>query len=84
MKKSKAKTSQERAGQKQEVAKWWKNFKKTKSSVHRNRLLEHYLPIVKYTAERLHAKLPEEVDVEDLMSAGIFGLMDAVLGSEPG
>ncbi|QQE11212.1 FliA/WhiG family RNA polymerase sigma factor [Planctomycetota bacterium] len=44
----------------------------------RNELMEHYLPLVKYNAERIHAKLPDEVDVEDLMSAGIFGLMDAI------
>ena len=44
----------------------------------RNRLMEHYLPLVKYNAERVHTKLPQEVDVDDLMSAGIFGLMDAI------
>ena len=41
-------------------------------------LMERYLPLVRYNAERVHAKLPDEVDVEDLMSAGIFGLMDAI------
>ncbi|MBN1553230.1 MAG: FliA/WhiG family RNA polymerase sigma factor [Phycisphaerae bacterium] len=61
-----------------EVKHWWTEFKKTGSEEARNRLLEHYLPIVKYTAERLHTKLPDEVDVDDLISSGIFGLMDAV------
>src|SRR5206468_3334752 len=37
-----------------------------------------YLDIVRYTAERMHMRLPAEVDVEDLMSAGLFGLMDAI------
>ena len=41
-------------------------------------LIERYLDIVKYTAERMHMRLPAEVDVEDLMSAGLFGLMDAI------
>ncbi len=61
-----------------QVEKWWKAFRKNRSPQARNKLLEHYLPIVKYTAERLYAKLPEEVDVDDLISTGIFGLMDAI------
>ncbi|MCX5659566.1 MAG: FliA/WhiG family RNA polymerase sigma factor [Planctomycetota bacterium] len=56
----------------------WLEYKKESTEPLRNRLLEHYLPLVKYNAERIHTKLPDEVDVEDLMSAGIFGLMDAI------
>jgi RNA polymerase sigma factor for flagellar operon FliA len=56
----------------------WTEYKKTESEEIRNYLLTRYLPLVKYNAERIHAKLPGEVDIEDLMSAGIFGLMDAV------
>ncbi|MFP4145938.1 MAG: FliA/WhiG family RNA polymerase sigma factor [Phycisphaeraceae bacterium] len=56
----------------------WEEYKKTGEERLRNRLMEHYLPLVKYNAERVHTKLPDEVDVEDLMSAGIFGLMDAI------
>src|SRR5690606_20721810 len=56
----------------------WDDYKRTGDEVLRNRLMEHYLPLVKYNAERIHSKLPDEVDVEDLMSAGIFGLMDAI------
>ena len=33
--------------------------------------------IVRYLAERIHARLPNEVDVEDLVTAGCFGLMEA-------
>lgn len=56
----------------------WIDFKKTPSSDLKNDLLERYLPIVRYTADRLHMKLPQQVEVEDLYSAGIFGLMDAI------
>src|SRR5690606_1310372 len=35
-------------------------------------------PLVKYNAERIHTKLPDEVDLDDLKQAGIFGLMDAI------
>ena len=62
----------------EQVSQWWDSYKATGDDQSRNHLLEHYLPVVKYTADRLHAKLPDEVDVDDLMSAGIFGLMDAV------
>lgn len=44
----------------------------------RNFLMEKFLPLVRYNAERIYTRLPDEVDVEDLMSAGIFGLMDAI------
>jgi len=56
----------------------WVEYKKTGTEELRNVLMEHFLSLVKYNAERIHTKLPDEVDVEDLMSAGIFGLMDAI------
>ncbi|MCE5328326.1 MAG: FliA/WhiG family RNA polymerase sigma factor [Planctomycetaceae bacterium] len=63
---------------------WWKQFRKTADEESRNQLLEYYLPLVKYTAERVYTKLPEEVDVDDLISAGIFGLMDALTAFDEG
>jgi RNA polymerase sigma factor for flagellar operon FliA len=44
----------------------------------RNRLVEQYLPLVKYNGERIWARLPEGVELDDLVSAGVFGLMDAI------
>jgi RNA polymerase sigma factor for flagellar operon FliA len=61
----------------------WEDFFGDRSEENRNRLIEHYLPIVKYTAERIYMKLPEKVDVDDLISAGIFGLMDAIDAFDP-
>ena len=60
------------------IAEVWAEYKKTGSDNIRNFLIERYLDIVKYTAERMHMRLPSEVDVEDLRSAGLFGLMDAI------
>ena len=37
-----------------------------------------YLPLVKYNGERIWARLPEGVELDDLISAGVFGLMDAI------
>ncbi|MCD6365664.1 MAG: FliA/WhiG family RNA polymerase sigma factor, partial [Planctomycetes bacterium] len=60
------------------VALWWKAFKANEDEDTRNKLLEYYLPLVKAIAERLCSKLPHAVDVDDLVSFGISGLMDAV------
>ncbi len=65
------------------VDQWWERLHANGDEEARNCILENYLPIVKYTAERLHAKLPGEVDIDDLISAGIFGLMDAVKAFDP-
>jgi len=57
----------------------WKKFKKNQTDqALRNRLIERFLPLVRYNAERVWAKLPEGVDLNDLISAGVFGLMDAI------
>ena len=58
----------------------WRRYKQTNDVEVRNRLLEHYLPLVQAQARRLAARLPDVVDTEDLMSAGVFGLLDAIQG----
>jgi len=61
-----------------ELSRLWREFKKSGDRSLRNVLMEEFLPIVKYNAERIGAKLPDEVENDDLISAGIFGLMDAI------
>ena len=56
----------------------WQEYKQTGEVQIRNVLLEHYHPLVRYNAERIWAKLPDEVELDDLISAGVFGLMDAI------
>jgi RNA polymerase sigma factor for flagellar operon FliA len=63
----------------EEVEQLWIEFKKNPGNKElRNRLVEIYLPLVKYNAERIWARLPEGVELDDLISAGVFGLMDAI------
>jgi RNA polymerase sigma factor FliA len=63
----------------EDIAELWKTYKKDQSDQElRNILIERYLPLVRYNAERVWAKLPEGVDLNDLISAGVFGLMDAI------
>lgn len=61
----------------------WEQFHKTREEQFRNLLMEHYRHLVRYCAERLHSKLPDKVELDDLVSAGIFGLMDAIDKFDP-
>src|SRR3989441_7519209 len=63
---------------KRDIKDVWIEYKKTRKEDLRNILMENYLHLVRYNAERIHVKLPDEVELDDLMSAGIFGLMDAI------
>jgi len=59
---------------------WWEEYAATGDQGLYNQLIEHYLPLVRYHAERVASDKPQSVDVDDLYSEGIFGLMDAVKG----
>ena len=67
-----------KAPPKRDIKEVWAEYKKNKTEALRNILMENYLHLVRYNAERIHVKLPDEVELDDLMSAGIFGLMDAI------
>jgi RNA polymerase sigma factor for flagellar operon FliA len=56
----------------------WREFKRSGDEALRNRLVEHYLYLVKVIGNRIAARLPRSIDVQDLRSAGVFGLMRAV------
>jgi RNA polymerase sigma factor FliA len=62
-----------------DIAEVWQQYKKNPNSRElRNRLVERYLPLVKYNGERIWSRLPDGVELDDLISAGVFGLMDAI------
>ena len=63
----------------EDVEQLWNEFKRDPENQDmRNRLVEIYLPLVKYNGERIWSRLPEGVELDDLISAGVFGLMDAI------
>ncbi len=63
-----------------EIEQVWRTYKETSDPNLRNLLIERYLPLVRYISERLLVSLPKSIDVDDLQSAGVFGLMDAIDG----
>ena len=67
----------------EQIQQWWKSYRQRGDDESRNGLLEKYLPLVKYSAERLRSRLPDEVDIDDLISAGTFGLLDALKAYDP-
>ena len=63
----------------EDIQELWKLFKADQSNEQlRNKLIEIYLPLVRYNGERIWSRLPEGVELDDLTSAGTFGLMDAI------
>ncbi|MBL8896099.1 MAG: FliA/WhiG family RNA polymerase sigma factor [Planctomycetes bacterium] len=58
----------------------WRAFKASGDVNLRNALIERYLPMVRYISERLLQTLPKSIELDDLCSAGQFGLMDAIDG----
>jgi RNA polymerase sigma factor for flagellar operon FliA len=56
----------------------WAEFKRTGDLQARDRLIVHYSPLVKYVAGRVSAGLPHSIEQADLVSYGIFGLIDAI------
>src|SRR5919107_1314059 len=60
------------------VADLWRRFKDTGDQALREKLILHYSPLVKYVAGRVGVGLPPNIEQADLVSYGIFGLIDAI------
>jgi RNA polymerase sigma factor FliA len=52
-------------------------------TIEQERVLLEHLPVVRFLARRIHERLPQHVDIEDLVSAGVVGLMDAFTKFDP-
>ncbi|MBP7971262.1 MAG: RNA polymerase sigma factor WhiG [Candidatus Nanopelagicales bacterium] len=60
------------------LAQLWRDYKSAGSIDLREQLILHYSPLVKYVAGRVGVGLPSNIDQSDLVSYGIFGLIDAI------
>jgi RNA polymerase sigma factor (sigma-70 family) len=56
----------------------WVKYKRTRRKVYKNKLIETYLPLVRNVAERMLMTLPASVELDDLISMGTFGLIEAI------
>src|SRR4051794_18361213 len=71
-------SDEERAEIEAAIAVLWKDYKASKDEKLRERLILHYSPLVKYVAGRVGVGLPPNIEQADLVSYGIFGLIDAI------
>ena len=65
------------------VAQLWQEYKRDATHVARERLILHYSPLVKFVAGRVASGLPQSIEQSDLVSYGIFGLIDAIDKFDP-
>jgi RNA polymerase sigma factor for flagellar operon FliA len=61
-----------------EVQALWQRYTDAPDAATREQLILHYAPLVKYVAGRVAVGMPANVEHADLVSYGIFGLMDAI------
>jgi RNA polymerase sigma factor for flagellar operon FliA len=61
----------------------WTRYKDAPTQEDRDQLIVYYAPLVKYVASRIAAGLPQNVDQADLVSYGMFGLIDAITKFDP-
>ena len=66
-----------------ELAELWSRWTAERDTQTRNRLLVHYSPLVRFVVLRLAAGLPAHVEFADLISTGVFGLIDALEKYQP-
>ena len=68
----------EKAAVDEAISELWRSFKDSGDLALRERLILHYSPLVKYVAGRVGVGLPPNIEQADLVSYGIFGLIDAI------
>src|SRR5919106_3721517 len=61
-----------------QVTQAWEEYKSSADPEARDKLILHYSPLVKYVAGRVAVGLPANIEQADLISYGIFGLIDAI------
>lgn len=61
----------------------WREYRASRTKELRDRLIEMHLPLVRYTAQKMLGGLHASVERQDLVSWGVFGLMDAIERFDP-
>lgn len=63
--------------------KLWEKFIKTKEQEVRDYFVIKYAPLVKYVAGKISMGMPQNIEFDDLVSYGVFGLLDAIGKFDP-
>ncbi|HPZ29845.1 MAG TPA: FliA/WhiG family RNA polymerase sigma factor [Limnochordia bacterium] len=66
-----------------ELTDLWQQYKYNNDLTAREQIIEQYLPLVQYVAGRIAIHLPDNVEFHDLISYGVFGLIDAIDKYDP-
>ncbi len=61
----------------------WKKFVKTQEQDIRDYFVIKYAPLVKYVAGKVSMGMPQNIEFDDLVSYGVFGLIDAITKFDP-
>ncbi|MBI3416256.1 MAG: FliA/WhiG family RNA polymerase sigma factor, partial [Verrucomicrobia bacterium] len=76
-----AKQAKERSPSREDL---WRRYKRARlGGAVENELVQQYLPLVKNVVGRMAMTLPPHVDIEDLNSAGLVGLLNAIRNFDP-
>ncbi|MGE3757164.1 MAG: FliA/WhiG family RNA polymerase sigma factor [Pseudobdellovibrionaceae bacterium] len=49
----------------------------------KDRLIMEYTPLIRFVAQKIAVRLPSNIELDDLISAGVIGLMDAIEKYDP-
>ena len=69
--------------QEEDIQRLWEVYVQTKNPAIKEKLLIHYLPVVKYVVGRMIVNLPNSVSYDDMVSAGTMGLLAAIDRFDP-
>lgn len=61
----------------------WDDYQKTKDPAIREYFIKQYAPLVKYVAGKVAVGMPSNVEFDDLVGFGVFGLLDAIDKFDP-
>ncbi len=72
------KAQKDKLTEKELIQQVWIDYQKSNGAELKDKLILYYSPIVKYVASRISVSLPSNIEIGDLASYGMFGLMDAI------
>ncbi|MDR2542500.1 MAG: RNA polymerase sigma factor WhiG [Treponema sp.] len=61
----------------------WQQYRKTRDPAIREAFIKQYAPLVKYVAGKVAVGMPSNVEFDDLVGYGVFGLLDAIDKYDP-